>query len=733
MAYARKYLLEFTNVQHDIYHAFISEKDYIGGIIALRGATDKPFTTSQKSGDDNVFNATRAKECTVNFVAENGISLLNFYSEDDEQFRIDFYCHEVNGNIIDKLLSSFFLLQDSCEQDYAAEPFEVTLKGTDNIGLLKDVPFTTTGMPYHPTNGSNYLGDISLFDYIKIALQQTGLADLPLRVYSNIFENTTDDRSVDITAEMLQETFLFTGKYLNDDGTWQDLYTIVTDILTTLNCCLCQENGAWNITRLQEATLFANNAIPGVEHDLTTGAKTAITLDANLDLVYQSDNALDAADQRTRIQRPYKFVKETFNFQQPESFIANADLQLPVGAVPYSTTTIGDVRYDKYSLATYFPAWKQTNADASYLQIEYNLTEKREQDRYIYTPGDTTGGGGIADVSGISGIQFNPIPVTQGDSLDFSLQFKMLTSDSNTLRFWVRFILIKTNSTHRELVNDPGNTGAGIYWDAGGNAIFWDENAGFYYEIAASKTKTEWTTWSFTSINGDVDGPIKFPSDGMLLIEVRAANGGNPATNNRQDIVWKDINLDIQNYINDSTLIAGQYHDNEQTLAAGQQIKNNYDEDIDIDDSPRNTIAGTLFTDALTNFDFTDDFTGNETGIGDIHFTRTILWHRASIAEERRLGEIIVLERMMQAYKARTIMEGTLYGLRHQLNSGEWNFISLLNIITVDSLPGLHFMFGVLETDWMNATYKAVLNELYADADAAFAYSYIFQYIYKTT
>jgi hypothetical protein len=355
VAYGRKYLLEFSNVQHDVYHVYISEKDYAGGIIALRGATDQPFITKNSSGDDAVFNAIRAKECVINFVGENGISLKNnFYSEDDERFRIDFYCHSVSGTIIDKLLNSFFVVQDNCEEEFAAEPFNVSLSGTDNLALLKDVAFTTEGMPFDVANGE-FLGTISLFDFIKIALQQTGLADLPLRIFSNIFENTTADRSTSATAEMFFETFLSTGKYLNDDGTWQDIYSIVQDILTTFNCCLCQENGAWNIVRRQESYLFTDNKIAGVEHDLTTGTKTAIELDFNWPVVFGSNIFLDKADAVSRINRPFKYVKETFNFQQPASFIAHADLQLPDGAVPYETTTVGDIRYDKYSIATYFP------------------------------------------------------------------------------------------------------------------------------------------------------------------------------------------------------------------------------------------------------------------------------------------------------------------------------------------------------------------------------------------
>ncbi len=613
-------------------------------------------------------------------------------------------------------------MQDNCQQEFAAEPFNVAISGTDNLALLKNVAFTTVGMPYHPSNGSNYLGNITLFDYIKIAIQQTGLSDLPLRIYSNIFENTTTDRSTDATAEMFQETIMHTGRYLNSDGTWKDLYTILNDLGSAFNFQIFQDDGCWQITRLQEASQVSGNAIPGVEHNLITGTKKAITLNANVSIVYQSIQALDGADQVSRIQRPFKYVKETFNYSQPASFIANSDLQMPSDATPFASNTVGNIRYDKYNLQTYFPSWRYRNGDTSYLQVEYDILQNREIDRYIYTPGHA----GMT-----SGIEFNPIAVSAGDSLDFTLQFKMLNNDNNTLRFWVRFVIIQDNGYKRDLLDNIGDP-FGTYWAAAQNAIYWDDGFGIYYEIPASNVKTNYTTWSFSAINSNTKPPIKFIGDGILLVEVFGTNGTN--TSNRQDAVWKDISLTINNYIGESTLVTGQYHNNEQFPL----IKNNYDEEVQIDDSPRNSIAGTLFTDKLTNFDYTDPDRGNtQTELGDIYFTRTKNWHRFTNAETLRLGQIMVIERLNQSWRpqnllrrARTIIEGSFLGLKDINN----NFVGLQCLFTVDSLPGVWFVLGSMqEINWVENTYKAVLNELYAENDTAPVSTYNFAYIYKTS
>lgn len=715
MAYGRKYHIQFKNVQNDLYQIFISEKDYEGNIYELRAATDKPFITSSKSGDDSIFTPIRAKECSLTFVAENGISLLNFYSEDDEQFRIDFYIHEVNGVIIDRLLNSFYLVQDNCQQDYTAEPFEVTINGTDNVALLKDVAFTTEGMPYHTDNG-NYLGDIALFDFIKIAIQQTGLSDLPLRIYSNIFENTTDDRGDDLTAEMFQQIFMNTGRYIDNEGSWQDLYTILTDILTTFNCCLCQENGAWNIIRRQESYLFTDNKIPGVEHDLTTGAKTAIELDYMWPIIFDTDIILDKADHISRIQRPFKFAKETLNYISLLQ-IKNADLQLPIGAVPYETETIDGIRYDRYDIPTYFPDWVPRNGDNSWLMVvtDTNVLPESEIDRYIHK---------VPAFDIKRGTQFNPIIVSENDALDFTLQFKTLHTDGF---FWVRFRLLTFDGEYYSLnlhlpVGDPF-----LSWDSASTSDWFSDADG----IRASKSgdANAWFTYSMFQYIDDPD-PVLIPADGVLLIEVDGNSSDTEGGFGTYTTYWKDINLNITQYVNESSQISGHYHLNEQN----KNLKNVYDEEIKIDDTPRNSIAGTLLNDDITDINYTDTETGEQTGIIDIHFTRTSAWHRKDIIENRRLGEIIVFERMHQAFKSRTVIEGTLYGLRHQLSDDSWNFVSLLCLLTLDSLPDRNFIFGLLEVDWMNANIKTVLNELYqtnAD-DEPFDFDYIFSYIYKT-
>lgn len=716
MAYGKKYTVSFKNrIQNDVFRCEIWEKDFVGDSTELTGA-ETPFAVSYQNGDTDILAPIQSLQLTLSINTQT-LSIEDFYSDDDENFRLDFYCESAGATTLNKLLYSTYLVQDGTSEPLTDRKHVITLKATDNLGLLKNVKWNEVEIPV------DYNQKLSLIYFIQYSLKATGLyspnttidMSLPLRVYDNLFENTRPDRGDDIEADPLQSTVLHANMFQNSDGTWQDLYTVLETVLKSLNATLIQANGYWNVIRIPEYKLF-DGAIPGTEYFDTTTVN-AVTLGSAITIDRNGTIEPIAEDQTKNIQRPVKLVKNTFNYKQPGSFIKQNDLQLPPGATPYATSTVSGIRYDKYALATYFPEWTQRKSDASYLQVETDTTTTPENEinRYIVSPG----------LAGDNGsVQFPAIDVTKGDSLDFSLQFKMLSSNSNQQRFWIRFTLIQTDGNHKTLVDDPTNAGFGWYWNAGSSANFWDEDEGWYYEVAAGDPKTDWLTWSFSSIDTNTkESRLRFPADGMLIIDIIASNGGNPSTNPRYELVWKDISLSLTQFINESTKIIGQTH-TDTGISTNKAIK---EDDIDIDDSPRNPIAGTLFINDLTNFDYTDSVTGEATNIGDIFFTRTKSWHRGSISEELRLGNIITQERLKLNYTSRQIIEGTFKNLRYGSNE----FVSMLSLFEFGFITGKKFLLASATFDYMACTFNGRLIEIYKTGES-FTDTYLFNYLYKT-
>lgn len=617
---------------------------------------------------------------------------------------------------MNKLLWSGYLVQDNCQEEFQDSPFIVTLNATDNLALGKEIAFDVAAATFFP---DNLISKITLFDYIKVILTATGLA-LPLRIYANIFENTQDDRSDDPANEFFSQTRLFSGMFLNEDGTWQDCYSILEKILSPLNAELNQADGCWNICRKGEAYLFLDNQIAGTEYAANFENPTAINLDPNFTVQHSTplvpfDHEFLGADAIRRIERPFKFIKNTFNYEQPKQLIVGSDLQ-KLGAFIGSFID-GDLRYDDYEI----PAdWKHedsdpndTTDDASFIRVVTDTIIDTEVDRYIYTP---------QIGYGYKWLQFNPIEVSEGDSFDFSLQFKTFNDSTDNYNFHVRFLIITEDGFMYALekFTPPGGEPY-LRWNKSlsGGAAFYKTRTGIIKLVDQS---TEYITWSLSEFTLDLTKPILPPikQDGILLIGIAGANQTNGSFP-MVDTVWNSIKLTFTNTINESTKVIGQTHTTSQT----ENIKNNFDEEINIDDSPRNVIAGTLFTNQLTTF---------LANIGDIYFTKTQYWHRLQLSEELRLGEITTFERKLLSFKPRTIIEGTFTGLRYS-KDGVIRFLTPLNIIQIASLSDLHFVFGPCEFDYMSATWSATLWELYENEDSSdsFSHSYLFKYLYQTS
>jgi hypothetical protein len=159
--------------------------------------------------------------------------------------------------------------------------------------------------------------------------------------------------------------------------------------------------------------------------------------------------------------------------------------------------------------------------------------------------------------------------------------------------------------------------------------------------------------------------------------------------------------------VNDTTKIIGHIHNDQQDV----NIKNNKSEEIYMDDSPRNPIAGTLFRNDIVN----------------LVQVRTSIWHRDGVAEGRKLGEIITRENLQWRSVPRTRLDGNFRGL---IQSGQ--HISLLNHFKYSELPGLNFLFGTLQIDYRQNRINCSAWELFNDADTDVADDYSFTYIYDS-
>jgi hypothetical protein len=733
MAYGIKYFINWKARTGELFTFNILQKDYAGAAMALT-ATAKPFVLQKQEEDP--LSPIQATSAIVEYYNDAATPLKAFYSEDDEAFRGDF--QKRDGT----LLWSGYLVQDDCEQPLAAAPYAVTLKFTDNLGVLKDITFdAAAGATYtdfvtrsativsnvatisafvtdpklnanekvfidgtaylitsyfwnavalslaitlqsSPGNGvydvqvrinENFIGKHSLFSYLRIALFTTGLS-LPLRIFSNIFELTQDDST---GKEMLSQTRLFSGKYINDSGQWTNIYDIIAEILKANLMQLFQAGGAWVLIRKTELQRFADNAVMGVEYNSDFESPTAITLAPDYGEISETnETALLGGNAISRITRPYKYTKETFNYLQPRELIRNINLQELgdfITSYPDGSNTVKE--YEA-------PFWPNTNLGGGpypdiFIRVIFDNANV-ELERFLVVSGGTFGGPHVRS----DNFYFN-----QGDRI--KINYDIRTSDSET--------------TSRQLIQEMRVVGASstykINWlIAGREDGSWTTNGGAEFDIDATQNSNEWHSAEIDSLSCPIEGYFDM---GLGQLD---------SSGTIHETHYKNITITYIPYINDTTNLTGQQH--LQTPDNG--AKNKYDETIEIDDSPKNAFQGALFTDAVNAFGKYD--------------TLTTLWNLRFLTKDQRLGKYITNERQGLYSIPRTRVEGSFLF--------EFSYIDNTKVFTFGgaTLAGIYFILGnIQEIDFMQMQATGQFLEIHADGEDIYGASdYSFKYLYAT-
>ena len=698
-----KYILRYKNRQEDIRRVELLPKDYSGIDAEIEGS-DTPFKYKYQSGDGSIYSPIRASEATIQFWTDGNIPIETFYNDDDTFWKVLFYGQQIKDEAEeDVLLWTGFLQMDNSGEELQDRPHVISLNANDNLGLLKNIALPT------PDDTQRYEG-ILLTELFAIILQQTSLT-LDTEAYLNVFENATEDRGDDETVDFLQQTAVYTNNLQNSDGGYRKCFDILNEQLNTFRATLYQAHGTWVITRQGEFRLFEDAQVPGTLYNSDFEVQESITLDPIITIGRNEDILPINENQFKRILRPYQFVKKTFSYNQPDLLIIQSVLALPEGAEPYDSRTEGDLFFEDYSLTTYFPDWRRHAGDTSYLEVVTDVLSENEVERYIVTPGST----GI-----YGGITFNNIPVSANDQFDFMLQFRTFADTGQVVRFYVSFALYDTNGEFYYIagVNFTNNSSQDLHW-TGPVSSLPVPFIGVETAIPDTVDNSQWTPWQLTSLLTESGAPLIIPADGILLVQVLAANG--PDNNTHPDLLWNNITISFKNAVNAQTTIISQVHNQSQNITA----KNNSDTKIEWDDSPLNTINGTLFRVPLVNF---------ASPVDDLYFFKTNRWHRANIAEAWRLNQIQTFDELFIQRKTRTIVEGDWFGLRY-LKDGAWEYLSLKNIMKINFLESLNFIFGIVEFDDMAAEFTATLYECFDDGetDSDLANTYTFNYIYKST
>jgi len=600
MSYGIKYQINFARFTDDLPGLInILLKDYAGPVITVEGA-NSPIKISYKSGDYYANDPIRGSEADISFYNNGSIDLSDFDGYDNN-CRVDYYLNSV-------LTWSGFLSLDDCSEDMQALPNIISLRATDGLGLLKDIPFTDE-------SGALIYSQQSILTIFKYCLYYTYL-QLPTNIYVNIFEAGMQDKGVSNTKEPFSQAFIDCKTFLITQNSQQELndslnpvllidkvkncYDILSVILKDWGCTLYQANGCWNITRWFELK-DNNNVIPGVQYDATF-TTPSVAPNINLTAISNSNPVkFIGAGQRKYLVRGNNYINAQFDYKQTPFQILNNDLMI-LGALQrsYTVNSWGYGPYIKgvtYLVKEYaFPDWTINGYTGftkypPYIRVIWDSRDNLEIERYLVMDQYETRYG---PYNLPPNVQLNDVLVSQNDRFDFSFNWR---SDAGV-----------TNTEVAMAVNLklPDGTYYALFWMniRNQNGYFkWLKSAspsGGIVPTQLSNDGVSMNTFQLSSlIQQPANSPVSlmppFPANGWLQIQIAGFNV-NPAKNHL--IYINGITLTVTNYINNSlTTIIGDYHQSNQI----KNIRKYLNKSLTISDAPSVSIQGAMFLgDGLT-------------------------------------------------------------------------------------------------------------------------------------
>lgn len=537
----------------------------------------------------------------------------------------------------------------------------VQLQAKDGLHLLASSEFVNTADNY--IWGSERLSNIFIY-----CLRKTELG-LNLRNWVNIYPDGATVRANGFPErDPFYITYINSGTFRDQAGNYEKPIDILNKICLSMNLRLFQSRGEWNIVHVED--WIQNQGLSCSRFD-SSGTPIDVFLDQRhrLDIGYQKTIKFINEDALVSIQKPYKYVETSFNYDSVELF-RNEDLSRG-DFIDYVGLTDVTARYE-------LEGWTEggtTTAREFYIDADLFIANQRTTERFRYIA--ETGTGSLSLAQEVT-LTLSPFNLLGGDRFSLSFKFSNIPAvTTNGTRCRIDFKLT-SGATERWLGAD-GKWKLNRQFLAVGAGI---QSVGTYYPDTAP----------FVFNISTVD-PV--PEDGEMEIYLSYYQVNGTVNNSGATLskIW-DFNFDYTPSISAYQFEAsGHVYKNE-----GTGVKNEYQElKVYVNDGLNINHKGVLYnaSSSLVNY-----------------------WFHEGVTEEVKLGQLLNRGKWKCYWRNFYKLEGTL------LNVITSNYlISPLNTIiyygpTGDNLNGKEFIICTLRNvDIVNDTAEGTFVELLNTGD----------------
>lgn len=232
---AIQYKIQYYNTANVKHECTIDVPSYVGEVQLIRGSV-----VHARPEVDDVLEALRGSELTINLEANKDLDFRDLYIE-DERF------NEVVYKIDDKIEFVGYLKSDGYYRDYVNSEWVVTMKAVDGVGLLKNLSYVDSAKEI-------YVGKEKEIKIVANCLKRTGLS-LDICVDIIVIYDGLNPSLDDVLDKVKMNQF----RFVKEDGyTIMDCETVLRSILEKYRASLFQVDGKWVITNLSYKSLAEN-------------------------------------------------------------------------------------------------------------------------------------------------------------------------------------------------------------------------------------------------------------------------------------------------------------------------------------------------------------------------------------------------------------------------------------------------------------------------------------------
>lgn len=572
MAYSTYYTANFTNeVEQDVVCLIQSNIGSPASVVNLPVVSMK---ISDRSDNQDIYSCVISKELDLTLWVDVNTTLSweTFVASNYEDWKITV---TVDGEVF----FVGFISPDEGSAPFQDKPYEINIKASDGIGLLKGIKLTKI-------DGTDFLGIFKLSDYLAAILYRTGLS-LPIRAYCTYLNNYTLNKYDSMSIDLFNTVYVHSRTFLKSSDEYESCYDALKIILNGW-CNIQQYQGRWQIMCLSDrqvtpTTLYyvdynSAGTPTGGDFDVEGPAKVG-----RYELIYPSIYPINE-NQRIGARFANKQVKTIFNYEVPPYLIANETLKLLGPQISGLNGSYVDPKTQKtyYYKGYGLVGWGQYGGDPNtlssysgskraYIRVDRDAFES-QRDRFYVIEADPS----ISTALGHSIRNDNlDFWVDEGDILSVSVtvrcKFQEGGGASDRLYFARLALLIdgKTGSNYND-------------WYTLQESGTWVKSPyGYLMQPNETIDETDWTVYSIEK--------TAVPASGKLFLYL-----GSGGVYDGNEAHFKDIKIEYTPFLRGSVLSTkGEYHLNKQNI----NFPDSYENEIKISDSPKRVIKGTFFKD----------------------------------------------------------------------------------------------------------------------------------------